>query len=346
MNIHRVHRKNTENRKATALEFYTIAYTRGLLAPPDEIDDFASLKKGEMGELKLLEYIEECGLSHWKILRNLWLSDGRSFECDVVVITKNCVYIFEVKNYVGNFSYREGACIFNNIKMDYDIIQQARKSFLKLHKICQDFSTSIPVKGALVFINERNQVTINSPVSDIDILPVTDVYQYINQMKVDEQARNYYPFNTAKLIQHLAQYEIANPFHPEAYSKVEMSRSRKGISCANCQSYDVRIEKFYVNCACGMHESKEEAIVRAACDYGVLTYDRNFTSGDIYRFLNYQITQKYIGKILTRHFKRSTNHSYKYFINENLTYNNRCQQFKFQFPKRLYLKDRSIEIVF
>lgn len=320
----------------TLLDFKDIANSRGLIQTKNERQDYKSLKLGSAGEAKFLSFLQAEGAEHWIGLTNLWLHDGRSFECDFVLITSYCVYVFEIKNYTGHFIYEDARCMIGQLKMDYDVIQQARKSYLKLQKICQEFMPTLPVKGAIVFIGEKNKVSIKSPISDIEVLQLTDLYEYIQQIKQEERRRHHHPIQTEQLLAHLEQYEIRDPFLPQPFSKAELATARKGIYCSHCQNYELQIKKHYVICSCGMHEPREEAIVRSACEYGALTFGRNFSTGDIVDFIDHQASHVYVKKVLNKHFVYTSNRRFSYHHTKNLPYERILEHFNFSLSKKFY----------
>lgn len=327
----------------TVLDFKEIEYHRGLLRTKSDTQDYKRLQLGDQGEAKFLEYLRSESLEHWVVLTNLWLDDGRSFECDVVLITNHCVYVFEVKNYKGHFIYEDARCTIGQLKMDYDVIQQARKSYLKLQKICQEFAPTLPVKGAIVFIGEKNKVSIQSPISDIEVLQLTDLYEYIQQIIYEEQAGNYRLVNASQLIQHLEKYEIRDPFLPKPLSKGDLASARKGIYCSHCQNYALRIEKHYTVCPCGLQESREEALVRTTCEYGVLTLGQNFTTGEIVEFIDHQASRGYVRKILNKHFGYTPNNRFSYHHGKTLPYHKILHQFSMELPKKYYAHHTNTE---
>ena len=101
-----------------------------------------------------------------------------------------------------------------------------------------------------------------------------------------------------------------------------------------CRSFDIEHSKHYIHCDCGSHESREEAIVRSACEYGVLTYDRNFSTGDISEFIGREASSSYIQRILAKHFHSSHKSSYSFYKNIGRDYP--FIQKKFTFRKSAY----------
>ena len=331
------------SKRPTLLDFKKILYLRGLTTGQADWNEINRLEIGELGEEKFIELLKENGKKHWVVLRNLWMHDFRSFECDLILITNHCIYLFEIKNYRGRYVFQNASSKMDAIDMDYDCIQQARKSFVKTRKIIHQLSPDIPVKGALVFIGEKNQVSIESSVEDIDILTLTDLYVTIREIANEEQYGNYPPLNVNQIIQHLEKFEMIDPFLPKPLNKNELKKLRKGTYCDQCQSFKLQIEKNYVICSCGLHEPREEAIVRMALEYGALTYDRNFTAGNIVNFIDAQASHGYVKKVLSEHFDCIKKNSFTYFEHSKPLYYKSVHDFSFDLPRKYY-SERNIHM--
>jgi hypothetical protein len=305
------------------------------------------LKKGVMGEEKFIQLLKDFGNDHWLVMRNLWIkiNNQNPYEYDIVLFTNHCIYIFEVKNYTGKFIYQNGACIENDRKMDFDIIQQARRNVVRMQRIFEHLPTPPMVKGALVFIGEHNQVEIKSAVEDIEILTLTDLYAYIKEIVREENAYSLQPQNSAQLIEHLENFEVTHPYPPKPLLKSTALKMRRGIRCANCGSFDIKHSKHYVQCPCGYHESREEAVVRTTCEYGVLCYDENFSLGEIMTFIDYQASKTFVRDTLSKHFKRILNSRFTSYEFKKLPYYLIHHQFTFKFPAILYTKDKNPKVI-
>lgn len=328
----------------SSLEFNRAKKHRGLLRTNKELRNLYRLEAGAIGEEKVFNLFQSEGRDHWVILRNLWMDDDRSFECDFLVITNYCVYTFEIKHLTGHFIYENSSCEINGMKMDYDLIQQARKPFIKLRKILDRVSPVIPLKGGIVFTSDKNKVTINSVVADIEVLQMPDLYEYIQRMKKDEDMRTEEVLPVSQLIKFFENYEIVDPFLPEPVSAEEMKIMRKGIYCGKCKKYGVEITKNYVICRCGLHEPRVEAIVRTVCEYGVLIFDNNFTIKDIRVFTDYKHSHGYLKSILDTYFEITFNHRYSYYHNIQKPFDEAQDLFEFKLPKLYYTSRKNAEI--
>lgn len=320
----------------TELDSMRIKVQRGLANGKDDLDKLRRLDVGEEGERKLIQKLEEFGKSHWVLIRNLRLKEFTTFESDLVLATSHCVYVIEVKNYTGKFEYNQGDSYFNGKELNSNIVQQIRNAYMNMKNICGKFSSKIPVKGILVFIGENNQVTIQSEVKNISILTLTDLYDFIKNIAREEQQSPFPQINVGKLIAHLEKFETPNNYLPIPLSAEQLQNAKRGIHCSRCLRYDVKIKRNYVECACGLHEPREEAVVRTICEYGVLTYDRDFTKGDLMKFIGEDISLDSLQRILAKHFKQMLNGRYTTYLNLKLPYYKIVHLFLITKPVKFY----------
>lgn len=333
MKIYQTTLQHKQNHYPSAFDFNRIIYKRSKVQTASAKKELYRLEMGHLGEEKLVEYLRMFGHKHWAILRNIWLSDGRTFECDIILITSACVYIFEVKNYRGQFHYKNASSTLNGMKLDYDYIQQARKSILKMKKILNKLPIQIPVKGALVFIGEHNQVRIESPVEDIDILTLTNLYSTIQEIILEEK-RNYSGrVNARQILQHLETYEVSSPFLPEPLSDIAIQELKSGIYCDACGNFDLQFNRDYTICPSCMKEPRHESIVRMALEYGALTYDRNFSTVEVERFIHNQASRKLIRKTFEKHMDYVPRSNASYVRNNTPLYYKCSEKFKFNLPR-------------
>lgn len=292
--------KETANRP-TAYEFQKTAVERGLITTKKELQQFQRIKAGEMGENKFNEWLKHFGKNHWVSIRNAWFNDFADFECDSLLLTRHCLYHFEIKHYYGKFVYENGACSSRGVPITYNPINQARNTTLHLKNIMASFSKTIPVKGVLVFIGEHSQVDIKDDINYIDILECNEVYQYIQDI-IEEESRSPHILNTQKVAAHLEKHEIVNPYQLLPYSREEMKKVKKGAFCNSCTRSLKLTRANYFECSCGYCESRECTIIRTACEYGVLTFGTPFTIQDIRGFLGNEISINHLRKTLNKHF--------------------------------------------
>lgn len=299
----------------TAVELEEIFFRRRLVRSTENERDYHRLKAGSEGELLLKQYLEQHGSKHWNGIQNLWLDFSGTFECDTVLLTSNQLVVFEIKNYNGRFEYNHGISKINDFNISSDSIFQTRRAYTNLVKICQTFSPAIKVSAALVFIGQDNEIDIQPPVADFQVLQRHQLVNAIRKIQLDEQSSRGPQINIQRFIEHLEKYKVENPFQPQPISADQMKGLRKGIYCANCVNFDIQLSKKFMTCRCGHTELREDAVVRTIHEYGTLNYDKHYTRKELFDFLGGQTSLSNLQKILNIYFKREGYGRSTYYTN-------------------------------
>ena len=95
------------------LDFYREMDLRGALDSEKQAELYR-LERGAVGEKLVVDYLEEFGPDDWLILTNLWLYEYGLFEVDCLLLTETAIYVFEIKNYKGDFKYANSQCYFSD----------------------------------------------------------------------------------------------------------------------------------------------------------------------------------------------------------------------------------------
>ncbi|HLR91510.1 MAG TPA: nuclease-related domain-containing protein [Atopostipes sp.] len=298
--------------------FETIKYNRGLVTEAKDLYELKRNIAGEEGEKIVLEYLEEFGRKDWRIIRNMWMNHYGPFECDLILITDFKVYVFEIKNYFGEFSYKNGITKIDGIQRNFNPIHQSSRNSTNIKQILIHKFPTLPVEGALIFTGINNKVSIESGIPDIEIIPRNHLMSYIRKVALEERTFNGPPINPADILVQLENLEIQNDFAPVPLTNDEMNKVKKGIYCAHCKKYTIKIKRFEIFCSCGYKESREQATLRTIKDYGILRFDHQLKIKDLLEFFNHQVSRNYLTKILSTHFEHVNNWSHSYYKNSVL----------------------------
>jgi len=116
---------------------------------------FYNLVKGYEGEVMFDSLTEKLHCQSY-ILNDLLLeSNGSKFQIDSIMLTQEPLYLFEVKNYEGDF-YFENERFYTISKKEKEIknpLQQLERSESLLRQLLQNLGYRIPIEAYVVFIN-------------------------------------------------------------------------------------------------------------------------------------------------------------------------------------------------
>lgn len=317
--------KNTSN-LPTMLDFLTVINIRGTNYFNDKKNLYKTVYDGKVGELRVIEYIQTYGNPNWIVLRNIWLNHFGNSECDLILITKYTIYVIEIKNYAGKFTYKNGKCYFNENETTTNPFEQVRKNKVNLQNILKQIYPNLDIQAVTIFAGNDNDVEIQSELHDIKVIIRTQIRSFILQIK-NSETNKIDTLNPQKIIQTLNKFEISNPFMLDPLTPDEMNEIRGGIYCANCNNYNVEFSRLFVHCKCGLTESREEAIIRTICDFGVLTYKRDMYRKDLIQFVGNKTSESQIRRVIKKHFTMLSNSKYSACKNKRLLYKDLKSQF-------------------
>lgn len=320
----------------TQLDFYQILNIRGSAYFTEQKKLLKSLVAGDYGEQKVMKYIHEYAPSHWTVLQNVWLRDFDRFECDLILLTSNQVYVLEVKNYQGRLLYENGRCFYNSIETSLNPFEQIRTNHINLKQMCTRLSSSIDVQAAVIFAGDDHEVMMKTPLENIRVVSSNGIRNFILDIVQQEKRVQNESIDHERLFQLFKSCEIKNPYQPAPLSESEMKHIRPGIYCASCYRFNVHITKFKVICPCGLHESREESILRTICDYGVLTYGRPLVRKKLMGFFNGIVSHTYLISICHKYFTVINKGSYTCYVNPGLPYKQINHQFIDIKPRHYY----------
>src|SRR5699024_1817713 len=229
MNIFQTDLQKEEAKQPTELDFYQAADRRHLLRTDEEAYKLRRLITGGAGEKTVADYLKQYGKSHWLGIPNLWMNYFGSVECDFLLITRYKIYVFEIKNYKGEFVYKDGFVKINNTQKNFNPIHQTRRNYRNVQEIVSEINPNIQVEGATIFTGINNAVFMESEATDIKIILRIYSKWYIDQIIKEEQGNRRLITNQDARLEKVISYQIEYSFLPEPIAKEKMTTAKQGI---------------------------------------------------------------------------------------------------------------------
>jgi hypothetical protein len=281
-----------------------------------DLNHYLNLEKGYIGELKFDKIVQENVSKEWLIINDLLLEYSNTFfQIDTVLISKNAIFLNDVKNFEGDY-FVSGDYWYtiskNEIKNPLEQLKRTESLFRRyLHSL--GFSSTI--ESQLIFINPKfylYQAPMNEPI----IFPA-QLDRYMNKLNnrvVNVQDRQ------LKLAEHL----VANHISKSPFTRVpsySYDHLKKGNMCKQCYSLNgVTQEGRFLICKCGFREEVDTAILRNVGEYRLLFPDRKVTTNDIFEWCGGIKSRKEIWRLLSRNFKLIGHGKYTYYIFDDKTF--------------------------
>src|SRR5690625_49152 len=169
-------------RKQSA-ELLTLQYLNTRMnLPPKDKQYYLSLKKGLEGEKKFDLWTEnlQCACI---ILNDLLLQiNNTTFQIDSLIITSAGTFLYEVKNFEGDYNYdaRTNKFFIMPKQEIVNPLHQLERCESLLNQLLLKHGINISVEGEVVFINEA--FTLYQAPPDKSIIYLSQLKKYFNQM--------------------------------------------------------------------------------------------------------------------------------------------------------------------
>lgn len=291
--------------------------------------ELKQMQAGFNGEEYFGKYMRNFIPKDWILLQDLRLKTiNGEIQIDAILITNLGLTLFEVKNYSADYHYNDGRWKVNGkVKYHNDFLQLDRTvGLLRFHM--QQHGINIPVDSFVVYINEEDSVEIDDPT--LPFIKHAKLGRFVkNTLKDCQQAPTQtYHRETEWLISQHQVDERRLSLTDDRFATIQ-----KGVHCVACNSFDIAGDRYHIYCnSCQFSESKEKAIIRTICDYGILFPFRNLSVPDLMTFLSPNTNYNTLFLILKRHFHRKSNSNH--YINRQLNYNAQFPELTFRFKDR------------
>ncbi|MEK4280853.1 nuclease-related domain-containing protein [Cytobacillus sp. FSL R5-0377] len=286
--------------------------SRRLELPLKEENQYLFLQKGFEGELHFDRELQNFPDS-FIILNDLLLeSSNTHFQIDTLLIAGSTLFVFEVKNYEGDY------CIENErwyslpskIEIKNPLLQLQRCETL-LRALLKELGFHLPIKSHLIFINPGFQL-YQAPLNIPAVFP-PQLKRFLEKLK---NTPNVTTSRNMKLAEQLnARCLKENPYmrKPE-YNYTQL---RKGVPCDSCSSFLTSLTQGYLTCGeCGLKEKADTAIIRCVNEYKVLFPDRKITTKTIVDWCGGAFSEKTVRRVLSRKYIIQGHGKYSYYTEQ------------------------------
>lgn len=279
------------------------------------------LELGQIGEERILKWVQEYGEAHWTIMQNVWLSHYGTFECDFILFTDHKIYLFEIKNYSRKFELRNGQCYLGGEKIGHNPISQGQKVFVNFETVMRQSYYQVPLETAVIFAGEHCEVRIHDKIQDVKVLQLNQVREYIWKIAAEEKFYHGDSIDVPRIQHILEKNRGENYYLPKPISAETESRIRKGVMCSNCGSFDINPSKAIISCPhCRTREPRENAIVRTICEYGVINFDKDLDIAQLFDFFEGTYSRETLRKYINKHFRLKSNYKRRWYVNDTVPF--------------------------
>ncbi|WP_170289447.1 nuclease-related domain-containing protein [Metabacillus lacus] len=193
----------------------------------DSLEDkhFESLEKGYKGEQDWNQHMKCIKIGHIHLLDLLLKVHSTFLQADSLPITERTIYLFEIKNFEGNFIF-ENDRWYTSSKVEIpNPLNQLKRTELLLKRILQNLGFSQEIESYLIFVNPLFHL-YHSPIHQSIIF-----YPHIPQLlrRINARPSKIYPGLTVKANKLKEEALTTSPF--TNLPACEYTSLKKGIKC-------------------------------------------------------------------------------------------------------------------
>lgn len=294
------------------LQRLTYLKPRIKFSPENELR-LTQLEAGYIGETIFNKMLENQLSNHYFPLFDLLLkSDGNIFQSDCLIISNDTIYLYEVKNYQGNYYFQDDRWYrLRNQTEIRDPFLQLKKSDYLLKKLIQRHSSRFKIKSYLVFVNQSFHL-YQAPINRQIIFPnqIKQHIHYLNNLIKDHHSANYQA--QSKLVSWLKQQQMKKDF--SNLPKYTLENLTTGIFCEHCLGKMTRHSQKVMYCrACEQYEDLEATLLKSINQFAILFPNKKIRTDRIYQWSGKSISRNTILRILKKNFKLINLGRHSYF---------------------------------
>lgn len=240
--------------KPPQLEYLEEVHGRTHLTESDRRKYF-NLKLGYEGERKVYNYLNQFkqGVCIWDVRLDIC----GEVQYDFFVIVNGKIFVLEIKNFYGNYTFKEGNLKSESGFVWRDVFSQSSNGRDKFEAFCLEHKIHYKIINEVIFVNDTFNV----------INEVNDI-KFYNMSTIESLAKYMCSFEITE--EDVAIGELIVNHHIER-SKNEQNNyypyenMTRGLKCPECHRF-LKVErsaKKKVKCTCGHIMNKSDAILEA-----------------------------------------------------------------------------------
>ena len=256
--------------------------------------DLKIYESGYSGECLYDKLFDEAGHDNLYIFRDVYLAAGKSgAQYDSIIISGDAIIVNEIKNYSGEYYYKNGRLSKNNEVVPDNPFTQVDRAVGKLYRIFRDNRTAADITGKVIFPNDDFRLYSEDNSIWKNVIIRMDLKKYFRQFKDS--------YNTEKADRFVSLIRGHVTVNPYFNGSSDVARIRKGLYCGECGSFDLEKGRYHFRCMkCQVKESFETHFLRAVSDYKYIYFNQPMTCRLLMDFINNDISQRAVQRYLQK----------------------------------------------
>lgn len=265
----------------------------------DEKNHYFKLEKGYQGEV-MFDQLTAVLQNDLLVINDLCLEYSSTiFQIDTLIISQKTIYLFEVKNYQGDYIYdTDNFKLVLSKKEILNPLGQLNRCRNLLQDLLRSLHIQLPLEGYLVFINPEFTL-YQAPLNEQIIYP-TQLNHLMNTL--NQKPSKLTDWHRKIATQLISMHHLKNP--NAKIPRYEYGLLKKGPICSHCfsfMSYDGDKKAFCEKC--DYEEHIDSAILRSVEGLKLLFPDKKITTNLVYDWCGGIGSTKKYRRILKQNYK-------------------------------------------
>ncbi|WP_028274474.1 nuclease-related domain-containing protein [Atopococcus tabaci] len=285
-------------KKSTYLLALEALDKRMVLADEDK-RHLANMQSGFSGECGLDAWMAEALEAEALVLNDLLFTEkGSSFQVDSIVLTGDRIHLIEVKNYEGDYQFREGHLVTFSGKKISNPLTKFHDTTTRMRNLLHKWNFRVDLEPSLIFVNPSFMM-YHAPMDAPVVYPgqIQSYFSRLNRRALPLSPQHHY-LAEKLLAEH--QDEAAFQRKPPQYVYESLG---KGLWCMECGASRLTLTQRSSICrACGEKVSIDETVVSHCEEFRILFPERKMTRNGIYDWCGRLVSPWQIQRILKSNF--------------------------------------------
>ncbi|WP_368646122.1 nuclease-related domain-containing protein [Alkalibacterium putridalgicola] len=298
-----------KQREKSKIHLGLLALDKRMVLEDTDRNYLLNLERGYKGEELFDDYVKQYLTKEVIVLNDLLLtSRGSSFQVDSVIITSDTLYMYEIKNYKGNYQMNAGQIVTLTGQEINNPVNQINRAKTLMKQMVKDFGYGIKVDASVIFVN---------PTFYLYDAKTTVSFIYPNQIEKHFNDMNNRLTPLTKEQQYLAQKLIQENRESVPYQKelpdFEYSKLKKTIYCSLCGKDRLRVTRKRSYCTtCQHQQGLEKTILEHIAEFKLLFPNEKVTVQLLYDWCGGKASPRRLRKVCGTHYKKigTTSNSY------------------------------------
>jgi hypothetical protein len=258
---------------------------------------YFNLKKGFEGEVVFDGHLKRIVIQSLILSDLLFEQNHSHFQIDSLMISQSLIYLFEVKNFEGEY-YFDGETFkkINGTEVKNPLLQLERNASL-LRQLFKSIGYKIPIEPYLVFVNP-DFTLYQAPLNKRIILP-TNINRFILQMNHQRSILNNQHSRLSERL--LSSHLTKSPF--TKIPPYEYAELRKGVFCHSCGTVMEEYRGREITCeSCSVKENTKKALLRSVKEFNILYPLEKLSTNLIYEWCGGVFPKKTIRQVMKENY--------------------------------------------